>query len=124
MSGAEEVSIELADLPAGPLPPTLVSRSAFGADPPPLLPLAHDASGRRPLLSQSAVWQHTPGSALLGLVKNDAEFIAEQIDAFAEVQTSLPRGERRRVVRGDSGTVTSNEVRLGALRCASSVEVG
>jgi putative flavoprotein involved in K+ transport len=33
-------------------------------------------------------WQHTRGSALLGWVKHDAEFIAEQIDAFAEVQTT------------------------------------
>jgi putative flavoprotein involved in K+ transport len=32
-------------------------------------------------------WQHTRGSALLGWVEHDAEFIAEQIDAFAEVQT-------------------------------------
>jgi putative flavoprotein involved in K+ transport len=33
-------------------------------------------------------WQHTRGSALLGWVKDDAEFIAEQIDAFANVQTT------------------------------------
>ena len=33
-------------------------------------------------------WQHTRGSALLGWVKHDAEFIAEQIDALAEVQTT------------------------------------
>ena len=33
-------------------------------------------------------WQHTRGSALLGWIKDDAEFIAEQIDAFAEVQTA------------------------------------
>ena len=33
-------------------------------------------------------WQHTRGSALLGWVEDDAEFIAEQIDAFAEVQTA------------------------------------
>src|SRR5436305_2039612 len=33
-------------------------------------------------------WHHTRGSALLGWVKDDAEFIAEQIDAFAEVQTT------------------------------------
>jgi putative flavoprotein involved in K+ transport len=32
-------------------------------------------------------WQHTRGSALLGWVKDDAEFLAEQIAAFAEVQT-------------------------------------
>jgi putative flavoprotein involved in K+ transport len=33
-------------------------------------------------------WQYTRGSALLGWIKDDAEFIAEQIDAFAEVQTA------------------------------------
>jgi putative flavoprotein involved in K+ transport len=33
-------------------------------------------------------WQHTRGSALLGWVGEDAEFIAEQINAFAEAQTS------------------------------------
>ena len=33
-------------------------------------------------------WQHTRGSALLGWVKDDAEFIAEQIDAFANLQTT------------------------------------
>src|SRR5436190_3538706 len=33
-------------------------------------------------------WQHTRGSALLGWVKHDAEFIAEQIDAFTNVQTT------------------------------------
>ncbi len=31
-------------------------------------------------------WQHTRGSALLGWVKDDARFIAEQIDACAETQ--------------------------------------
>jgi hypothetical protein len=36
-------------------------------------------------------WQHTRGSALLGWVKDDAEFIAEQIDALAELQTAPER---------------------------------
>ena len=40
-------------------------------------------------------WQHTRGSALLGWVKHDAEFIAEQIDAFAEVQTTRERDTAR-----------------------------
>ena len=40
-------------------------------------------------------WQHTRGSALLGWVKHDAEFIAEQIDAFAEVQTTRERDNAR-----------------------------
>jgi putative flavoprotein involved in K+ transport len=29
-------------------------------------------------------WQHTRGSALIGWVKDDAEFIAEQIAAFRD----------------------------------------
>jgi putative flavoprotein involved in K+ transport len=33
-------------------------------------------------------WQHTRGSALIGWVKDDAEFIAEQIAALAEVRLS------------------------------------
>ena len=32
-------------------------------------------------------WQHTRGSALIGWVKDDAEFIAEQIAAFAEARS-------------------------------------
>ena len=43
-------------------------------------------------------WQHTRGSALLGWVKDDAEYIAQQIDAFrpaaAEPRTA-ERAERR-----------------------------
>ena len=41
-------------------------------------------------------WQHTRGSALLGWIKDDAEFIAEQIDAFAEVQTARDPDNARR----------------------------
>jgi putative flavoprotein involved in K+ transport len=38
------------------------------------------------------LWQHTRGSALLGWVKGDAEFIAQRIDAFARGRaTSSPR---------------------------------
>ena len=33
-------------------------------------------------------WQHTRGSALLGWVKDDAEYIARQIDAFARAKRS------------------------------------
>ena len=40
-------------------------------------------------------WQHTRGSALLGWVKHDAGFIAEQIDALAEVQTTREPGTAR-----------------------------
>jgi putative flavoprotein involved in K+ transport len=36
-------------------------------------------------------WQHTRGSALLGWVTHDAEFIAEQIVAFAELQIAPER---------------------------------
>jgi putative flavoprotein involved in K+ transport len=36
-------------------------------------------------------WQHTRGSALLGWVRDDAEFMAEQIDAFAELQIAPER---------------------------------
>jgi putative flavoprotein involved in K+ transport len=34
-------------------------------------------------------WQHTRGSALIGWVKDDAEFIAEQIAALAEAAVSV-----------------------------------
>jgi putative flavoprotein involved in K+ transport len=40
-------------------------------------------------------WQHTRGSALLGWVKDDAEFIAERIDAYARVQTAREPGDAR-----------------------------
>ncbi len=44
-------------------------------------------------------WQHTRGSALLGFVREDAEFIAQTIDASAEdkVQPSGPSGSGRLV---------------------------
>lgn len=35
-------------------------------------------------------WQYTRGSALIGFVKNDAEFIAEQIEAFAREGVGAP----------------------------------
>jgi putative flavoprotein involved in K+ transport len=40
-------------------------------------------------------WQYTRGSALLGWIKDDAEFIAQQIDAFAEIQTAREAGNAR-----------------------------
>ena len=40
-------------------------------------------------------WQHTRGSALLGWIKDDAEFIAEQIDAFAGIQTTREPDNKR-----------------------------
>ncbi len=41
-------------------------------------------------------WQHTRGSALLGWVKDDAEFIAEQIEAFSSVETPRESDNARR----------------------------
>ena len=43
------------------------------------------------------IWQHTRGSALIGWVKDDAEFIAEQIDAFARRASEREPGERERL---------------------------
>jgi putative flavoprotein involved in K+ transport len=37
-------------------------------------------------------WQYTRGSALIGWVKEDAEFIAEQIAAHQESKTRVPVG--------------------------------
>ena len=42
-------------------------------------------------------WQHTRGSALIGWVKDDAEFIAEQIAALAEVRSAEGDAEREPV---------------------------
>ena len=36
------------------------------------------------------LWQHTRGSALLGWVKDDAEYIADQIATLASTGTSPP----------------------------------
>jgi putative flavoprotein involved in K+ transport len=36
-------------------------------------------------------WQHTRGSALLGWVRDDAEFIAQRIGAFLTAGFSDPR---------------------------------
>jgi len=49
-------------------------------------------------------WQHTRGSALLGWVKDDAEFIAQQIDAFRPIAQDEAR---RRSVQADiTGSTT------------------
>ena len=37
-------------------------------------------------------WQHTRGSALIGLVKDDAEFLAERIEELGEIE------EERRIL--------------------------
>jgi putative flavoprotein involved in K+ transport len=39
-------------------------------------------------------WQYTRGSALVGWIKHDAEFIVEQIDAFAEVRLARETDNR------------------------------
>jgi putative flavoprotein involved in K+ transport len=40
-------------------------------------------------------WQHTRGSALLGWVKDDAEFIARQISAVRNAETAERRVPER-----------------------------
>jgi putative flavoprotein involved in K+ transport len=42
-------------------------------------------------------WQHTRGSALIGWVKEDGEFIASEIAKFYERQRELPAGQKERV---------------------------
>ena len=39
-------------------------------------------------------WQHTRGSALLGWVKDDAEYIAQQISTFTPAQADPSAAER------------------------------
>ena len=54
---------------------------------------------RRPgLYFLGLTWQHTRGSALLGWVKDDAEHLAQQIDAFAAAERTARRrpSHRRR----------------------------
>jgi putative flavoprotein involved in K+ transport len=53
-------------------------------------------------------WQHTRGSALIGWVKDDAEFIAEQIKALQEARSS-PTDPRGRVT--DLGEAVKAELR-------------
>jgi hypothetical protein len=52
-------------------------------------------------------WQHTRGSALIGWVKDDAEFIAERIAAFRGPQTRTPA--HTPVGAGLSAQARSNE---------------
>ena len=42
-------------------------------------------------------WQHTRGSALLGWVKDDAEFISERIAADTRTRPLTPRSKRKRL---------------------------
>ena len=59
-------------------------------------------------------WQHTRGSALLGWVKDDAEYIAERISALtpsAADESASERVEERRLVRAGNITSTSDHGR-------------
>jgi putative flavoprotein involved in K+ transport len=48
-------------------------------------------------------WQHTRGSALLGWVKDDAEFIARQIQALADSRKARPdAAHRQRPISGEA----------------------
>ena len=49
-------------------------------------------------------WQWTRGSALIGWVRDDAEYIAEQIENYEEKSVSAPA-----VDRGEAGTSTASE---------------
>ena len=51
-------------------------------------------------------WQHTRGSALIGWVKDDAEFIAEQIAEVAAAQARQERETNERLAEPRSATVT------------------
>ena len=44
-------------------------------------------------------WQHTRGSALLGWVKDDAEYIAQQISAFSAERRPSPSAAARADMR-------------------------
>jgi hypothetical protein len=48
---------------------------------------AEQHDGRR---SEDKGWQHTRGSALLGWVKDDAQFIAQRIAALVQVPDTSP----------------------------------
>jgi putative flavoprotein involved in K+ transport len=49
-------------------------------------------------------WQHTRGSALLGWVKDDAEYIAERIRVFHEGQSPVVQTAERRVMPATAGS--------------------
>jgi putative flavoprotein involved in K+ transport len=55
-------------------------------------------------------WQHTRGSALLGWVRDDAEFIAEQLAAFAEPQSASERDTPNESVRAPGAALLAEEV--------------
>ena len=47
-------------------------------------------------------WQHTRGSALIGWVKDDAEFIAQQINALQEARSSPTDGRGQELEHGEA----------------------
>ena len=53
-------------------------------------------------------WQHTRGSALIGWVKDDAEFIAEQIAAFQDT-SKVTNARKHEAERGQATQVESRE---------------
>jgi putative flavoprotein involved in K+ transport len=55
-------------------------------------------------------WQHTRGSALLGWVRDDAEFIAEQLAAFAELQVASERDTPNERVRAPGAALLAEGV--------------
>lgn len=59
-------------------------------------------------------WQHTRGSALLGWVRDDAEYIAQQITAFRpkSAAAEVREGTSDTAVRGRAGGPTSSQTAL------------
>jgi putative flavoprotein involved in K+ transport len=54
-------------------------------------------------------WQHTRGSALIGWVKDDAEFIAEEIEAFCEDRRRQLDAGRQEAELGEAAPVETRE---------------
>jgi putative flavoprotein involved in K+ transport len=61
------------------------------------------------LLFLGLTWQHTRGSALLGWVKDDAEFIAEQIASFRDGRRGPAAGGEDRPERGAPTNLQAGE---------------
>jgi putative flavoprotein involved in K+ transport len=51
--------------------------------------MTHHTGAHGPLYFLGLPWQHTRGSALLGWVKDDAEYLARQISAMPPTQAPL-----------------------------------
>jgi putative flavoprotein involved in K+ transport len=54
-------------------------------------------------------WQHTRGSALIGWVKDDAEFIAEQLEALQETRPEPTDARDQRAELGEAARVEQTE---------------